>query len=100
MSNFVNPFMGLLSLILNISGIQLIRGKWLFLIAGYNTMTENEKKHYNGDTLGKLVGSYLLVVSLVCLFSKVLPLNFQLIIIVISTIFILLLSTISTKGKV
>lgn len=51
MANFVHPFMGLLSLLVFIIGIQLIRGKWLFLIAGYNTMTKEEKKHYNGATV-------------------------------------------------
>lgn len=97
MVNFVHPFMGLLSLLVFIIGIQLIRGKWIFLIAGYNTMTKEEKKHYNDVTVGKPVGAYFLFISFVCLFSKILPLSYQLTIISLLTIFLLLFTIISDK---
>lgn len=44
-------------------GIQSIRGKWFLLIAGYNTMGKEERKKVNGSNLGKLVGSYLILVD-------------------------------------
>lgn len=44
-------------------GIQLIRGKWFMLMAGYNTMGKEERKKVNGRNLGKLVGSYLILVD-------------------------------------
>ncbi|GCF92848.1 hypothetical protein NRIC_07390 [Enterococcus florum] len=52
-----------------IAGIQLLRGKWLMLIAGYNTMTKEERQKVNGRNAGKLVGNYLIFLSLIILLS-------------------------------
>ena len=41
-------------------GSQLCRGKWLFLVAGYNTLSQAERDKVNGPALGKLVGTILL----------------------------------------
>lgn len=54
---FITP----LIIIFTICGIQLLRGKWLMLIAGYNTAPKKERDKVNGAALGKLVGSLLLV---------------------------------------
>ncbi|MDN3139650.1 DUF3784 domain-containing protein [Enterococcus faecalis] len=40
-------------------GIQLFRGKWLMLIAGYNTSSKEERKKMNGKNLGKLFACLL-----------------------------------------
>ncbi|EOL46343.1 DUF3784 domain-containing protein [Enterococcus caccae] len=42
-------------------GIQLWRGKWLWLIAGYNTATKQEKAKLNGKMLGKAVSGLLFI---------------------------------------
>lgn len=48
-----------------ISGIQLFRGKWLFLIAGYNTLSQSDKEKLNGTFIGKVVGGLLLLSALI-----------------------------------
>ncbi|KAF1299625.1 hypothetical protein BAU15_03005 [Enterococcus sp. JM4C] len=53
-----------LAAILILMGVQLLRGKWLMLMAGYNTMTKEERAKVNGKNLGKLIGSLLLWVAL------------------------------------
>lgn len=58
-----------------IFGIQLLRGKWLMLIAGYNTMSEEKRQKVNGKALGKALGVFLLYVSVLC----VLPIWFSVI---------------------
>ncbi|MBX8938811.1 DUF3784 domain-containing protein [Enterococcus gilvus] len=97
MVNTVDPLMGFLSLLIMVMGIQLIRGKWLFLIAGYNTMTKEEKKRYNGPYLGKLVGSYLIFVSLVCLLHKILPVNLLITLLILSSIIVVILGNTSKR---
>lgn len=52
-------------------GIQLIRGKWLMLIAGYNTMVKEERKKVNGPNLGKLIGSYLIFLDFLLIFLSI-----------------------------
>lgn len=44
-------------------GAVLMCGRGLMLIAGYNTMTPEERAKYNGKALGKAVGAYLIVVG-------------------------------------
>ncbi len=41
-----------LAAILILMGVQLLRGKWLMLMAGYNTMTKEERAKVNGKNLG------------------------------------------------
>ncbi|EPH84326.1 DUF3784 domain-containing protein [Enterococcus sp. DIV1749] len=45
-------------------GIQLFRGKWLMLIAGYNTSSKEERKKMNGKNLGKLFACLLFFLCL------------------------------------
>lgn len=51
--------------LLVVTGIQLFRGKWLFLIAGYNTISQSDKEKLNGKFIGKIVGGLLLLSSVI-----------------------------------
>ncbi|MDS0524343.1 DUF3784 domain-containing protein [Clostridium sp. SHJSY1] len=53
-----------LDIIFVIISITLLRGKGSFLIAGYNTATEEEKRKYNETKLCKAMGICTLVVSI------------------------------------
>jgi hypothetical protein len=46
-----------------ITGIQLFRGQWLFLVAGYNTLSKSDKEKLNGKFIGKVVGGLLFLSS-------------------------------------
>lgn len=50
----------LMILIFIVCGIQLWQGKWLWLIAGYNTANKQEKAKINGRALGKAIGGLLI----------------------------------------
>ncbi|MCB5955988.1 DUF3784 domain-containing protein [Enterococcus sp. CWB-B31] len=62
-----------ISLIFIVIGMQLIRGKWLMLIAGYNTMSSEKRKRINGQALGKALGIFLLYFAVVILATTSLP---------------------------
>lgn len=47
--------------------IPLLRGKAAWLIAGYNTMNQEEKTHWDGPALAKFVGKILLALGLATL---------------------------------
>ena len=51
-----------------ILGFVLMRGKGAFLIAGYNTLPEEEKKKYDTASLTKFVGKAMLAISFTMLF--------------------------------
>lgn len=55
---------GLVSLGLVGLSIPLMLGKCTGLIAGYNTMTPEEKERYNGPALARFTGKILLVIGL------------------------------------
>lgn len=55
---------GIIILICLIIGVQLLRGKWLMLISGYNTLTPAERAQYDGRALGRIVGIYTIVIAL------------------------------------
>ncbi|MGM0214112.1 DUF3784 domain-containing protein [Enterococcus sp. AZ109] len=84
-----------------IIGIQLIRGKWLMLIAGYNTMGEANRAKVNGRNIGKLVGLYLLFIDLVVLLLSIgiIPENCISWLIVPTTLFVLIFSNVSKLFK-
>lgn len=63
----------LLTALIVIVGIQLLRGKWLTLIAGYNTMSKEKRATINGKNLGKLVGSLLIWINVLIIFSYFFP---------------------------
>lgn len=62
-------------LIFILCGIQLWRGKWLWLIAGYNTASKQEKATLNGRALGKAMGGILFIsaalIGLISLFPEI-----------------------------
>ncbi|MBP1044391.1 DUF3784 domain-containing protein [Vagococcus sp. BWB3-3] len=66
---FLTPLM----LIFTICGIQLLRGKWLMLIAGYNTAPKKSREQMNGPALGKLLGSLLIICSVLMLILGLFP---------------------------
>lgn len=43
-----------------IVGIGIRYFRWYFLIAGYNTMSEEKKKNVDIEALGKLMGNFVL----------------------------------------
>ena len=46
-----------------ILGIMLSLGRWSFLIAGFNTMTEDEKKKYDVISLCKFMGKFMFIIA-------------------------------------
>ena len=44
-------------------GTMLSLGKWSFLIAGFNTMTQEEKKKYNIISLCKFKGKFMFIIA-------------------------------------
>lgn len=89
------------AVMMTIFGIQLMRGKWLMLIAGYNTMGAEKRQSVNGKALGKAVGLYLFYASALC----VLPIWFPLVnhlfgwLILLPTIFLLIYTNFSSRFK-
>ncbi len=55
---------GSLGLILVIMAIVLLLGKGAFLIAGFNTMSESEKKKYDTKALCRFMGKVLLPIGI------------------------------------
>ena len=96
--NIIALLVGLLFLV---SGVQLCRGKWLFLVAGYNTMSDEEKSKVKGRFVGKVVGTMLLLSCLIIITMVIYPaaqtIGFilQLAIVIISLIYV----NVSNKRK-
>ena len=44
----------------------LLAGKASFLVAGYNTMSKEEKSKYDGIALSKFIGKILLPMGILC----------------------------------
>ncbi|MBU3146100.1 DUF3784 domain-containing protein [Clostridium sp. CF012] len=57
--------MAIIDLIFIAMGIVLLCGKGAFLIAGYNTMTKEEKDKYNSVELSKFMGKIIIVIALI-----------------------------------
>lgn len=55
----------IIGVILMMTGSQLFRGKWLFLIAGYNTLSQSDKEKLNGKFIGRIIGILLLLSSVI-----------------------------------
>ncbi|WP_297637421.1 DUF3784 domain-containing protein [uncultured Clostridium sp.] len=56
-------------------GIMLSLGKWSFLIAGFNTMSKEEKENYDVLALCKFMGKFMFVIVLcisLCVLSDIL----------------------------
>lgn len=58
----------LVSLLFIILGIVFINGKGAFLIAGYNTMPQEEKEKYNEVALAKFMGKMMFALSFSMIF--------------------------------
>ncbi|WP_086347705.1 DUF3784 domain-containing protein [Candidatus Enterococcus clewellii] len=89
------------ALIMIIFGIQLLRGKWLMLIAGYNTMGAEKRRSVNGEALGRAVGILLLYVSLLSILLIWVPIINDLFgwLIIIPTGFLLVYTNFSPRFK-
>lgn len=57
----------LVALFLAGMSVPLLRGKAAWLIAGYNTMNQEEKTHWDGPALARFVGKVLLAIGLATL---------------------------------
>ena len=55
---------GMIILLLIALSVVLMRGKGAWLIAGYNTLSKEEKSQYDSAALCKFIGKYLLSVGL------------------------------------
>lgn len=94
---FLFPFI----LIFGVCGIQLLRGKWLMLIAGYNTASHEEREKINGKALGNLTGSVLIICSFLMLILALFP-TLIIITLVIVLMFVLAIGSViyaSTSNK-
>lgn len=70
MNHIINYSVILISLVL---GIQFFRGKWLFLIAGFNMSSSEEKAKINIPIMSKIIGSFSLTVGLLEFIDFFLP---------------------------
>ena len=55
---------GIMGILIVISSIFLLSGRGSFLIAGFNTMSKDEKEKYNKKALCKFVGKLLLPIGI------------------------------------
>ena len=84
----------IIGVILMMTGSQLFRGKWLFLIAGYNTLSQSDKEKLNSKFIGKIIGILLLLSSVIIgamvLYSKGKTVWFicQIVLIIIAMIYV------------
>ena len=53
-----------LGLVMVVLAVILLRGKGANLIAGYNTMSEREKKKYDAESLSRFMGKILLPIGI------------------------------------
>jgi len=57
---------GVMGILLIVMSIFLLAGKASFLIAGYNTMSKEEKSKYDEIALSKFIGKILLPMGILC----------------------------------
>ncbi|MGY3705013.1 hypothetical protein BW731_02215 [Vagococcus martis] len=88
MDSIVNIFVILIFLTI---GIQIFRGKWLFLIAGFNMSSTKEKSKVNIPIMSKIIGSFCLTIAALELVGFIFP---DINTIITSIIFISLILTI------
>ncbi|XOQ36145.1 MAG: DUF3784 domain-containing protein [Lactococcus sp.] len=55
----------IIGVILMMTDSQLFIGKWLFLIAGYNTLSQSDREKLNGKFIGRIIGILLLLSSVI-----------------------------------
>lgn len=70
MANLINLLVILMFIIL---GVQFLRQKWLFLIAGFNMLNDKEKAQVNIPVLSKIVGIFCLSVACLNMISLYSP---------------------------
>lgn len=66
---------GGVSLLCAIWGCVLLSGRGANLIAGYNTMTPNEKETWNKKTLCKAVGIYVIFIGIAIDAAMIIPIH-------------------------
>lgn len=54
-----------------IVGIGIRYFRWYFLIAGYNTMSEEKKKNVDIEALGKLMGNFCIIIAIILLIGGI-----------------------------
>lgn len=97
MNNIINYSIIIISFIL---GIQFIRQKWLFLIAGFNLSSSEDKKEMNIPVMSKIVGIFCFSVGTLLILDQFLLSNSIIVpglIILLLIIMILLMNTIAKK---
>lgn len=84
-----------------IIGIQLFRGKWLMLMAGYNTSSKEKREQMNGKALGRLLACLLWITSACMIFLQFFPqFEIETLIVVTATIlFVLIYANTSKRYK-
>lgn len=63
----------LISVMFFLLSIQFFRKKWFFLIAGYNLLSDQEKKKFDKNKLGPVLGTFCFLIgtlNLINLFYK------------------------------
>lgn len=78
-------------------GVMLSLGKWSFLIAGFNTMSKEEKENYDVVSLCKFMGKFMFMIAFcisLCVLSDILMMKVLLsigtILITVSVIFVVI----------
>ena len=87
-------------------GIMLSLGKWSFLIAGFNTMTKEEKEKYDVMSLCKFMGKLMFIIAfcitlftLSDIFMMKILFNIGTVILIVSIIFTIIYISISQYMK-
>lgn len=78
-------------------GIMLSLGKWSFLIAGFNTMSKEEKEKYDSSSLCKFMGKFMFIIAfcitlfvLSDVFTMKILFNIGITILIVSIIFVII----------
>ncbi|WP_083389010.1 DUF3784 domain-containing protein [Planococcus maritimus] len=61
--NLAAMIIGGVALLLVLLGLYMLQGKWMFLIAGYNTMPREEQKKYDSLAMARFIGKLLLALA-------------------------------------
>ena len=87
-------------------GSMLSLGKWSFLIAGFNTMSKEEKENYNVFALCKFMGKFMFIMAfcvLLFILSDILMMkilyNISLILVYSSLLFVIIYTNTGNRFK-
>lgn len=98
MDNVINYVIIIFSFIL---GIQILRQKWLFLIAGFNLSSTQDKKSMNVPVMSKIIGVFCLCVGFLLLADQLFHINGMIVpgAIIALLILVMMLTAIFAKKK-